>query len=122
MMWIPDIGGVKSRFPGVEKVERVLLVGDLIAEIVGDATVSVDAVEMRAQALGQKPGGDGKILVVRPRQALAPRLRLGKRRPLGGRTVLRQSVPEAVGGLLFRGGHWQDSKGNRQGHKERNSK
>src|SRR5215813_5188202 len=74
-----QITRVEFRFPLSEQFQRLLWVAHLVAEIVGDATVSIDVVEMLSQPCRQKPGGDGKVLVVRFGQALAVNLSLRQR-------------------------------------------
>ncbi len=58
------IAGVEFLSPEIEQSQRLLAVPHFVAEIVGDAAVGVDAVKVRAQALGQKPRGHVEIFVV----------------------------------------------------------
>jgi hypothetical protein len=55
-----------------EQGQGLIAIADFVAEIVGDAAVGVDGVEVRAQSFGQKPGGDVEVFVVRFGQMLAP--------------------------------------------------
>ena len=59
--------------------QRLLLVADLVAQIVGDAAVRIHVVEVLVQMLGQKPGDDREIFVMRMRQPRAILLRLDQR-------------------------------------------
>ena len=57
---LPQLG-----LPLVQQRQRLLLVADLVAQIVGDAAVGIDVVEVLVQMLGQKPRDDREIFVMR---------------------------------------------------------
>ncbi len=71
-----QVGGVQFGFPCIQQRQRLLRIANLIAEIVGDPAIGVDVVEMLMQMLGQKPGDDREVLVMRVRQPRAVLLRL----------------------------------------------
>src|SRR6516164_3290748 len=80
MTRLPVVTARQFGLPLVEQQERLLLVADFIAEVVGDATVSVDVIEMLVQVLGKKPSDDRKIFVVRGGEFPAIFLGLGESR------------------------------------------
>ncbi len=63
------IAGVEVGLPLVEQFQRDSRVAHFIAEVVGNAAVSVDVEEVLAQAAGKKPAGDGEIFVMSAGQA-----------------------------------------------------
>src|SRR6185437_4296022 len=62
----------------VQESKGLRLVRYFVAQIVTDAAVGIDGLEMRPQRLGQKPRRDMKVLVMR----------------LGQPTAVRQSFPQ----------------------------
>ncbi len=76
-------------FPLVEQEQRLLLVADFIAKVIGDSAIGVDVVEVLVQMFGQKPGDDREVLVMRVREAGGVLLRLFERRSMRGDGVLR---------------------------------
>ena len=71
MARIALVAGVEFGLPFIEQGQGGRGVADFVAQIVGDAAVGVDVEEILAQVFGQKPGGDGKILVVGAGQVAA---------------------------------------------------
>jgi len=66
----------------------------LVAQVIGDAAIRVDAVEVGPQLAGQEPGGDREILVVASGQTLAIGPCLGQRwREFGNSVFRRQRLP-----------------------------
>ena len=83
------IAGVEFGFPFVEQEKRSLSVAGFVSEVVGDAAVGINVVEMLAQALGKKPGGDGEIFVMRAGEAFAVGVGVRLRGSLRGDGVFR---------------------------------
>ena len=71
MARLARVAGIQLAAPQLKKRERRLRVARLVAQIVGDAAIGVDCVEMGAQFLGKKPRGHVEVLVVGLRQPLA---------------------------------------------------
>jgi hypothetical protein len=74
------VATVEFLLPEVDECKRHLCIANLVAEIVGDAAVGVDAEEVLMEALGQEPGGNRKIFVMTSGKALAVCARLIERR------------------------------------------
>jgi hypothetical protein len=91
------IAGVEFGFPLIEQEQRCVAITGFVSEIVGDAAVGIDVEEMLAQTFGQKPGGDGKVLVMRASQALAIGVRFLLGRSTGGDGVFRgETAPDLI--------------------------
>ena len=97
MARLAPVAGVEFPAPQIQQRERLLAIPYLIAQVIRDAAVGIDAVEVRPQPGRQKPRGHMEILVVGGGQALAVGARLFKRRALLGNAVLRrQRGPSAL--------------------------
>jgi len=66
------VAGIEFAAPEVEEGEGLRGVANFVAEIIRDAAIGVDGVEVGSEALGQEPGGDVEILVVSFGEVLAP--------------------------------------------------
>ena len=90
------VAGVEFPAPQVEKRESLGFVGDLIAEIVGDAAIRVDGIEVRLQIRGQEPCGDVEVFVVRLGQVATVLAGLIERgRSCGNSIARRERIPAA---------------------------
>ena len=59
------IAGVEFGQPLIKQCQGGSGVTDFVAQIVGDAAVSVNVQKILAQVFGQEPGGDRKVFVMR---------------------------------------------------------
>ena len=84
---LTPIAGVQFPAPQIQQRQGLLAIADLIAQVVGDAAVGIDAVEMGPQPWRQKPRGHVEIFVVRGGQPPAVGTGL-----LQGRALLRHAV------------------------------
>ena len=88
---------IKHAVPGVKQAERGAGVGNFIAEVVGDATEGIEAIEVGTDTAGEKPGRHVEVFIVGRGEVVAPRLGfdeggpLFRREELGGRPG--KSVP-----------------------------
>src|SRR5579872_1333671 len=83
--------------PFVQQRQRLRGVADFIAEIIRNAAIGVDIVEMLMQMLRQKPRHYRKVFVVTLGQALAVGIRLSQRRSRLGSSILRrQRLPASL--------------------------
>jgi hypothetical protein len=90
---------VEHRTPGLE--QRRVAVGDLVAEVVGDAAEGVDALKVGADAFGKKEGGDVEVLVVRGGEMAWHQARASSRWAIVGGQVLGGRAGEGVWGERF---------------------
>ncbi len=65
MAWSSRVTGIELRLPLIEQGERCRGIADFITEIVGDSAIGVNVQEVLTQLLGQKPGRDGEVFVMR---------------------------------------------------------
>ena len=91
---------VQHRAPGLQQSQGGGGVGNLVAQVVGDAAEGVDALEVRAHALGQEEGGDVEVLVVGGGECVAPGAGFVER----GALVRRQILGRRAGERVDRGG------------------
>jgi len=84
---LAGIAGVEFLAPLIEKGQRCGGGADFVAKIVRNAAVGVDGVEVRAQGLGEKPGGDVEVFVVGFGEVPTPGLGFFERR-WGGRDAI----------------------------------
>jgi hypothetical protein len=97
MARLTAVTGVELAPPQIQQRQGLLAIPHLIAQVIRDAAVGIDAVEMRPQPDGQKPRGHMKVLVVRGGQPLAVGTRLFQGRTLLGDAVFRrQRGPTAL--------------------------
>jgi hypothetical protein len=69
-------GGMQTPLPGVELCQALgRRRGALVGDVVSDACKRIDGGDVRAHRPRQQPRRHGKILVMRPRQRLACRVR-----------------------------------------------
>jgi hypothetical protein len=87
---LAPVTGIELPAPQVEQRQRLFAIPDLIAQVIGDAAVSIDAVEVRPQPGRQKPRGYMKVLIVGSGQPLAVGARLFQGRALLGDAVFRR--------------------------------
>jgi hypothetical protein len=66
------VASVEFLAPEVEEGERGFGVADFVSQIIRHAAVGVDRVEVRTEALGEKPGGYVEIFIVGFGEAAAP--------------------------------------------------
>src|ERR1017187_7514474 len=98
------VAGIEFVLPLIQQLERGGGVADLISQVVGDAAVGVDVKEVLAQAAGQEPAGDGKILVVGAGEACTVCAGFVECGRSGGDGVVRgQAAPAESGGRGRRG-------------------
>ena len=90
MARLAAITGVELPAPQIEQRQGLLAIPHLIAQVIRDAAVGIDAVEVRPQPGGQKPRGHMKVLVVGGGQSLAVGARLFQGRALLGDAVFRR--------------------------------
>ncbi len=97
MARLTAVTGIELAAPQIEQRQRLLSIPYLIAQVIRDAAVGIDAVEVRAQPGGQKPRGHMKVLVVGGGQPLAVGARLFQSWALLGDAVFRrQRGPAAL--------------------------
>ena len=95
----PVVASIEFAFPFVEQLHRYGGVAGFVGEIVGDAAVSVNIIEMLPQALRQEPCRDGEILVVVARQPLAISVSILQCRRLRGNGIFRRKRgPDLISG------------------------
>jgi hypothetical protein len=87
------IAGVEFGSPKVEEGEGGFGVADFVAEVVRDAAISVDGVEVGAKALRKKPGSYVEIFVMGFGEVAAPGAGF-----LKGRRYRRDAVVRGKGG------------------------
>ena len=58
------VAEVEFTLPPIEKLKGAHRIGDLVAEVVGPAAVSVDIAKMLMQGLGKEPGDYVEVLVM----------------------------------------------------------
>ena len=91
--------------PPVEQRERLSPVAGFVAEIVGNAAVRINGMEVLAEPRGEEPAGDMEIFVMGFGQAAAPGLRLPEHGRFGGRAILgRQGGPAGCEQVFLREG------------------
>jgi hypothetical protein len=78
------VAGVQLLIPLLEQCQRLLAIANLVAEVVRDAAIGIDGVEVRAKLFGQKPTGYVEVFVVRLGQMLAPGASLSQRGATAG--------------------------------------
>ncbi len=81
------VASVEFAAPEIEESQRLLCIADFVAEIVGNPAVGIDSMEVRAEALGQKPGCDVEVLVVCFGEVLAPGASFFERGSLVGNAI-----------------------------------
>src|SRR5947209_6120927 len=90
--------------PLVEQLEGELRVSGLVAKIIGNAAVGIDAVEMWTEALGEKPRCYVEVFIVRGGQPFAVCKRLRERGRMFGESIRsRQAVPTRTARLCLSG-------------------
>ena len=89
MTGLAAIAGVELFTPEVEQGEGLFGIADLVAEVIGNAAVGVDGVEVGAEAAGEEPGGDVEILVMGIGETAAPGAGLVEGRRMVGDAVVR---------------------------------
>ncbi len=96
---------VEHLTPGIEETKGGGGVGYFVAEIVGDAAVGVDALEVGADFCWEEEGGYVEVFVVSGGEMTAPGAGFGEGGAVFGREVLGWGSVEAVG-LPRRGFRW----------------
>src|SRR6185437_13833645 len=83
---------IQHRAPGVEQTHCNGWIVHLIAEVVRDSAIGINALKMRSYLAGEKPCRHMEVLVMRGSKMPAPRLRLIESRPLQRCEVLQRSA------------------------------
>ena len=59
------VASIELKLPLVEQRQGASGIADFVAKIVGDAAIGIDVQEILTKLLGEEPGGNGKVFVMR---------------------------------------------------------
>ena len=92
---------IEHRSPGIQQAHRHRWIVHLVAEIVRDPAISIDALEVRPYIARKKPRRHMKVLVVSGCQMAAPLLRLFERGPFERCQILKRSSQQRMLGHAY---------------------